>query len=474
MDRQTRSLSSLYEGRLGPRRRSFVPAPKSITSVVAGWLEPTVAVATYLISALLFKDHVDRADMLLCLLVFALLFPGRNRFEHVTRSVLGDILLTWAALLAGLTACGYFTDTLHYFRFDVVAAWSIATPVVLWQIVRVGRSVLRVTAAEGARSAVMVGAGALGVMAAKALRENRGQPIDVVGWFDDRAHDRLDTDAGGKLLGTLDDLAPYIIKHRIKDVYITLPMSSAPRIMALLDQLHSTTASVFYVPNVMGVPVIQGRLQDVNGIPLLGICETPFTGVNGLVKRASDIVLASIILLLISPLLLVLAIGVKLSSPGPVIFKQRRNGLDGHEIIVYKFRSMRVLQDGEVVPQATRNDPRITRFGAFIRRTSLDELPQFINVLQGRMSVVGPRPHAVAHNEQYREIIKSYMVRHKVRPGVTGWAQVNGLRGETDTLDKMAARVEYDLEYLRNWSLGLDLKIIFRTIRVVLGDHQAY
>ena len=184
--------------------------------------------------------------------------------------------------------------------------------------------------------------------------------------------------------------------------------------------------------------------------------------------------LATVILVLISPILLGLAIGVKLSSPGPAIFKQRRNGLDGDEIVVYKFRSMRAQDNGPVVRQATKGDPRITPFGAFIRRTSLDELPQFFNVLQGRMSIVGPRPHAVAHNEEYRRIIKAYMVRHKVKPGITGWAQVNGHRGETDTIEKMQARVEYDLEYLRNWSLGLDLQIIVRTIRLVLFDRNAY
>jgi putative colanic acid biosynthesis UDP-glucose lipid carrier transferase len=192
------------------------------------------------------------------------------------------------------------------------------------------------------------------------------------------------------------------------------------------------------------------------------------------VKRASDIVLASIILVLISPILLAVAIGVKLGSPGPVIFKQRRNGLAGEEIIVYKFRSMRAAGDGSAFRQATKNDPRVTKFGAFIRRTSLDELPQFFNVLQGRMSIVGPRPHPVELNDQYRPIIKAYMVRHKVRPGVTGWAQVNGYRGETDTLEKMMARIEFDLEYLRNWSLGLDLQIIANTVRLVFADGRAY
>ena len=195
---------------------------------------------------------------------------------------------------------------------------------------------------------------------------------------------------------------------------------------------------------------------------------------NQLVKRAEDLLLASLILALISPLMLAVALGVKLSSPGPVLFRQRRNGLDGREIMVWKFRSMRTQDNGPVVKQATRGDPRITPFGAFIRRTSLDELPQFFNVLQGSMSIVGPRPHAVAHNDEYRELVQAYMVRHKVKPGITGWAQVNGHRGETDTLDKMRARVEYDLEYLRHWSLGLDLRIIARTVGLVLGDRHAY
>ena len=208
-------------------------------------------------------------------------------------------------------------------------------------------------------------------------------------------------------------------------------------------------------------------MDSINGIPVVAVCETPFFGLNGLLKRASDIVFSLAILILISPLLAAIAIGIKRSSPGPILFKQRRYGVDGRKIVVYKFRSMTVAEDGDVVRQATRNDSRITPFGAFLRRTSLDELPQFINVLQGRMSIVGPRPHAVAHNEMYRKLVKSYMIRHKVKPGITGWAQVNGLRGETETVEKMKARIEYDLDYLRHWSLRLDLQIIWKTIFVV-------
>jgi putative colanic acid biosysnthesis UDP-glucose lipid carrier transferase len=308
----------------------------------------------------------------------------------------------------------------------------------------------------------------------RALQGDREQQRHFLGWFDDRSADRVDAAAESRLLGSLADVAPHVRSHGVKEVYITLPLGSQPRILELLESIQGTTASLYFVPDVFGISIIQGRLQDMNGVPVVGICETPFTGTNELVKRISDIVLASVILVLIAPLLLVIAIGVKLSSPGPAIFKQRRNGLDGSEITVYKFRTMRTMDNGPVVAQATKDDPRITRFGAFLRRTSMDELPQFWNVLQGRMSIVGPRPHAVAHNELYRQLIRAYMVRHKVKPGITGWAQVNGLRGETETIEKMKSRVEYDLQYLRNWSLGLDLQIIVRTLRVILLDRNAY
>jgi putative colanic acid biosynthesis UDP-glucose lipid carrier transferase len=212
----------------------------------------------------------------------------------------------------------------------------------------------------------------------------------------------------------------------------------------------------------------------VGGIPVVAVCETPFTGMAGLVKRLSDIVLALFLLVLVLPLMLAVAVGIKLSSRGPVIFAQNRYGLDGRPIRVYKFRSMTVCEDGARIVQARRGDARVTPFGAFLRRSSLDELPQLVNVLQGRMSIVGPRPHAVAHNEAYRRLIRGYMVRHKVRPGITGWAQVNGCRGETDTVDKMERRIAFDLDYLRNWSMALDLRIILKTVRLVLRDAQAY
>jgi putative colanic acid biosynthesis UDP-glucose lipid carrier transferase len=457
-------------------KRTFYSAPQSVTSFVAALLEPSITVACFLAVTLLYDEPVLRSTLTVCLLVFALTFPGRNRFRDSGLAAAVDILQSWISLLLVLALCGYATRSLGYFEEEVLIVWALTTPVLLWVAVTIGRLAIRHSARlpHNRRAAIIVGAGPLGVKVARALVSRDDALIDVIGYFDDRTDERVDAETSSRRLGTLADVAPYVMAHGIREVYITLPLGSQPRIVRLLESVQGTTASLFFVPDVFGISIIQGRLQDMNGVPVVGICETPFTGTNDMVKRLSDVVLSIVILLLISPLLVLIAIGVKLSSPGPVIFKQRRNGLDGEEITVYKFRSMTTQDDGDNVPQATRDDPRITRFGAFLRRTSLDELPQFFNVLQGHMSIVGPRPHAVAHNELYRELIKAYMVRHKVKPGITGWAQVNGLRGETDTIEKMRARVEFDLEYLRNWSLGLDLQIIARTVRLLLFDRHAY
>jgi putative colanic acid biosynthesis UDP-glucose lipid carrier transferase len=457
-------------------KRTFYSAPQSVTSLVAAFLEPSLTVLVFLAVSHAFDEPIGRSDLTLCLLVFALTFPGRNRFWDRPLNAAVDIGTSWLALLAILLLCGYATRSLNLFEPNIVFWWAVVTPALLWLTYFSGRALLRRLAAqpENRRTAVVVGAGGLGVKVANAFRARGDIGLSFLGYFDDRADQRVDPDAMLMRLGSLRQVAEYVREHGVHEVYITLPLGSQPRIVELLEQVQGTTASVFFVPDVFGISIIQGRLQDMNGVPVVGLCETPFTGTNRLVKRLSDVILASLILVLISPLLLVIAAGVKMSSPGPAIFRQRRNGLDGTEIVVWKFRSMRAQDDGAVVPQATKDDPRVTPFGAFLRRSSLDELPQFFNVLQGRMSIVGPRPHAVAHNEQYRQLIKAYMVRHKVKPGITGWAQIHGHRGETDTIEKMQARVEYDLEYLRNWTLGLDLQIIARTIKLVFFDRHAY
>jgi putative colanic acid biosynthesis UDP-glucose lipid carrier transferase len=443
--------------------------PITLAVLVRMMMEPLVAIGVLAAAAAYFHVTFDGAYIILSLLVFSLTFPGHAPRGTSSGAIARDVLTGWILMVGLLLMLGWATRTVGSFDERVLVVWVAATPMVLFAAHMLAPVILpRIMAAEGLkRVAVVAGAGSLGRKLAERVAGTPYLGVEVAGFFDDRSPERLKDLPADKLLGTVEQLADYVKTHHVDMIYLALPMASQPRITKLLDQLCDTTASVYFAPDIFLFDLIQARMDTIGGIPVLAVCETPFYGVNGLVKRVSDIVLASLILVLIAPLLAAVAIGVKMSSPGPALFRQRRYGLDGREIVVYKFRSMRVAEDGPVVRQATKGDPRVTRFGAFIRRTSLDELPQFVNVLQGRMSIVGPRPHAVAHNEQYRKLIKSYMIRHKVKPGITGWAQVNGLRGETETVEKMKARIEYDLDYLRHWSLRLDLQIIWKTIFVV-------
>ena len=440
-------------------------------------MDSAIAIVCLVLCVLWFDGRFGGSYLILALLVFSMTFPGDlARDTASTANLARGVLTGWLAIVALLLLLGWASETMGNFDRNTILAWSVATPLAMFAAHRVIPLVLpRLLAAEGLqRTAVIAGANGLGRDLGLHLRSRPLLGIRFVGYFDDRGAPR-DRDLGAREnLGDLNNLAEYVRQHHIDLIYVTLPMTSQPRILKLLEDLHDTTASVYFVPDIFVYDLIQARMETIGGIPVLAVCESPFYGADGLIKRISDIVLASLILMLITPLMLAIAIAVKCTSPGPVLFSQRRYGLDGKEILVYKFRSMTVLEDGNVVTQATRGDRRITRLGAFLRRTSLDELPQFINVLQGRMSVVGPRPHAVAHNELYRKLIPGYMIRHKVRPGITGLAQVNGLRGETDKLEKMSARIEHDLAYLRNWSLLLDLKIILLTLVVVLKNRNAY
>jgi putative colanic acid biosynthesis UDP-glucose lipid carrier transferase len=451
-------------------------APLGVAALVRMLMEAVVAVGCLAGCAVAFGIPFAGSYIILGLLVFSLTFPGHAPRGTSPGAIARDVLTGWMLIVGLLLMLGWATRTIGSFDERVIVMWIAVTPVVMFGAQLLAPVLLpRLLAAEGLkRVAVIAGAGTLGRQLAERIAETPILGVTVAGYFDNRSGDRLDDSTRDRMLGTVDELPDYVKKNRVDLIYVTLPMSSQPRIVKLCDELRDTTASIYFVPDIFVFDLIQGRMDTIGGIPVLSICETPFFGVNAMTKRLSDVILASLILILISPVLLALAIGVKLSSPGPVLFKQRRYGLDGREVFVYKFRSMRVMDDGAVVKQATKGDPRVTRFGAFIRKTSLDELPQFINVLQGRMSIVGPRPHAVAHNEQYRKLVKGYMIRHKVRPGITGWAQVNGMRGETETVDKMMMRIAYDLEYLRHWSLKLDLKIIWRTIFVVLKKDNAY
>ncbi|MGH8687005.1 MAG: undecaprenyl-phosphate glucose phosphotransferase [Burkholderiales bacterium] len=461
------------DGRAG--RGLVGPQPNAATLVQVA-VDPLVTVGALLACVAALGVRFSGAYLILCLIVFSLTFPGSAPKATSARAIAGKVLVDWFALAALLLLLGWVTRTLGVIDPRVAVAWLLVTPVLRFAAQLTMPFLLpRIFSAEGMRrTAVVAGGGGIGLELAERIGRAPHLGIRVAGFFDDRGPQRAVAPETGGILGPLAALPQYLKTHRVDIIYITLPMASQPRLLELLDALHDTTASIYFVPDIFVFDLIQARLDSIGGMPVVAVCDSPFHGLNGLVKRASDMVLATAILLLIAPLMAAIAIGVKATSPGPVLFRQRRYGLDGREILVYKFRSMTVAEDGDVIPQARREDRRVTPFGAFLRRYSLDELPQFVNVLQGRMSVVGPRPHAVAHNELYRGLIKGYMIRHKVRPGITGWAQVNGLRGETAVLEKMKRRIEFDLAYLRGWSLQLDLWIVLKTLLVIFKEPNAY
>ena len=387
-----------------------------------------------------------------------------------------DMLFRWAITMGLLFGVGYITGFAEHFPRRIIGLWVIVAPLLAFATILLLQILMRriVMSRENQRSAVVVGVNGASLQLADKMVGNPELCTHVAGFFDDRGMERLEATGKHQLLGRLSDLVAYVKTNRIDVIFIALPIRHVQRVMDLLDELHDSTASIYYVPDVFVFDLIQSRTAEIMGIPVVAMCETPFYGYRGVLKRVTDIGFTLVIMAFaMVPMLIIVAL-IKLTSRGSAIFRQRRYGLDGEEIVVYKFRTMRVSEDGAQITQATRNDPRITPIGGFLRRFSLDELPQLINVMQGRMSLVGPRPHAVAHNEQYRGLIKGYMMRHKVLPGITGLAQVSGCRGETAELEQMKARVSYDLEYLRRWSPTLDLVILVKTILQTVVGHKAY
>jgi putative colanic acid biosysnthesis UDP-glucose lipid carrier transferase len=426
--------------------------------------------------AYFFEREVNPQYLILSVIVFALAFPGLVKLQSPVSTGIVDMAINWAWIAGLLAATGWVTGYIQEFSNQVIVAWLWVAPLTeLAAYLSLRGAASTLLKLQGPKQrAIIVGMNEQGLALAGKISSAPYSRIEVTGFVDSRTTERLNCDDPHTLLGTPEQLPTLVRDGHIQIIYLSLPMASQPRILHILDELKDTTASIYFVPDMFVTDLIQGHAGTVHGMPVISVCETPFKGTDGAAKRISDVALSLLILAMIAPLLIVIGAAVKLGSPGPAIFRQRRYGLDGEEIVVYKFRSMCVTEDGTAIKQAQKNDARVTPLGAFLRRTSLDELPQFINVLQGRMSIVGPRPHAVAHNELYRKLIKGYMVRHKVKPGITGLAQVNGYRGETQTLDKMQGRIDFDLDYLRNWSLRMDLCIILKTIRMVIKDQSAY
>jgi putative colanic acid biosynthesis UDP-glucose lipid carrier transferase len=394
------------------------------------------------------------------------------------RRELMSTLMSWFMSIPVLLFFAFVTKTSEVYSRSISLTWFFGTAATLtvWRLAM--RTLLYELRKRGGntRSVAIAGATEIALNLAKTISEEPYSGMRLVGFYDDRNSDRRVAvpEQYGGVIGDLNQLVSDAREGKIDIVYISLPLRAESRINSLVRKLGDTTVTAYVVADFFVFDLLHAQWTNVGDIPAVSILDTPFHGLGGWVKRLEDIVVGSLILALIALPMLAVAVGVKLTSSGPVFFRQKRYGLNGKEIRVLKFRTMKVMEDGANVKQATKDDPRVTPFGKLLRRTSVDELPQFLQVLTGEMSIVGPRPHAVAHNELYRSKIQGYMLRHKVKPGITGWAQVNGWRGETDTYEKMQKRVDHDLDYIRNWNLLLDIRIIWMTIFGSKTSDNAY
>jgi len=392
---------------------------------------------------------------------------GSWRFSYL-RQEISQVFITWFWVVFGLLIVAYATKTSSIYSRRILLTWIFIAPILLSFLRITIRKILHKIRTRGrnTRTVAIIGAGEQATQVAKELERLSWLGINIVGYFDDDFSGGYRPISGDKIevIGSTMDVVTRAKNNEFDIIFIALPMSYESTISSLVGELSDSTAITYIIPDLFISGLLHTRWGYMGNIPFLSIHDRPFNDIDGWIKRTEDIILASLILLFILVPMLIIALCIKLTSRGPVIFKQKRYGLSGGEIQVWKFRTMHVIEDGDHIKQAEKNDARLTKLGKFLRRTSLDELPQFINVIQGKMSIVGPRPHAVAHNEQYRKEILGYTLRHTIKPGITGWAQVNGWRGETDTLNKMEKRVDHDLWYINNWSLLLDFKIIFLTV----------
>lgn len=403
--------------------------------------------------------------------------PGRWLYKSLT-----SLTIAWFAVAMCLGMLTFFTKSGENFSrlwvfmtFTSAYGLMLLSRITVWSFQRANR-----LSAQNQRHVIVIGAGELGHRACDAIREERWAGLKVLALFDDDRSLHDSEYQGVSIVGDTDQALHYIEERRqteedaVKEVWIALPIKASEKIEQLQLALQNTATNVYLVPDLFGANLSRYSLVESAGMVMINLSASPMVGALEKLKRAEDIVVSLLMAITLSPVLVLTAIIIKLESEGPVFFKQRRYGLDGKEILVWKFRSMRVSEDSSVVVQAVPNDTRVTRFGAVIRKYSIDELPQLINVLNGTMSLVGPRPHAVAHNEYYRDKVPGYMGRHKIRPGITGWAQINGCRGETEAIETMQRRIRYDLEYIQNWSVALDIRILIKTLLTVLRDKNAY
>jgi len=389
------------------------------------------------------------------------------------RKVLSSWILSWLLVVS----LAFVLKMSESFSREVWLLWLGITPWVLMLYRVVIRTILSLLRKQGVgqRNVLILGAGHVGAQLATTFDQHAWMGFNVVGFMDDDPSKHGRPRANHPVFDDINETLEYAAKMNVSQVFICLPKNAEKRVKDIFNILSDSSLIVKYVPDLFSFNLLHSRIEVYQGIPVIGVYDTPLSSnSNRLIKRTEDLAFATLALVVFLPIMIITAIAVKLSSPGPVLFKQVRHGLSGKEINVYKFRSMTTQDNGDVVKQVTKSDSRITKVGQLIRKTSLDELPQLLNVLKGDMSMVGPRPHARAHNEEYRKQIPSYMLRHLAKPGITGYAQVLGYRGETDTLEKMQKRVDADLYYVSNWTIWFDIKILIQTVFVGFINKNAY
>ncbi len=463
-------------GRIRPYSAQLVELTRIMDAVL-------IVLSLWLLARMMGYPWVDELPMLgwFASLVFIMVASANDLYRSWRSESLivevSRIAAYWAVSAVGTVFAAYLLIPESNVSRALAATWFFAAPsaVVVSRVVI--RLALRLSRVRGHnyRNTAIIGSTDIAIRIAKSIQDAPWMGLKFVGFYDDRklAEERVATTDASEILGTTDDLIQAARGGNIDRVYITLPMRAELRIKDVIDQLSELPVTVLYVPDFFLFTMLHAQWEQLGATHVVNVVTTPFLGVSGLIKRLEDIVLASVILVLIAIPLAAIALAIRSTSPGPVIFRQRRYGLNGKEFEIWKFRTMTVIEDGAEFVQARPYDVRVTRLGAMLRRTSLDELPQFINVLRGDMSIVGPRPHPVALDEQHRRLIPSYYFRHKIRPGITGLAQINGLRGPTDTLDKMRRRIEHDIQYIDQWSLMLDLRIIWLTVVRGFVDENA-
>ncbi len=469
-----------------PPTSGFIRPLHSKLQALSRILDISLIIGTLYIALIIYGIPNDVDYILPCFITTALfgVFAENNELYQGWRGApMFDeslrIMFSWLGAFALMVTSAYVYDAKFNYSLNVVQLWLPLAPTTIILTHTLRRQCLSFLRTHGfnTRTYAIYGANTLGIRLKLAISELPWLGYQFVGFYDDRAeveNRRLSNNELEKYSGNFDKMLQDAKNGNIDHVYLTLPLAAENRISIFIKQLADTTVSVNIVPDFFTFNLIQSKWSNIQGIPVVSVFDTPFNAFDGVTKRIEDLILCCVILPIITVPMLLIAIAIKFTSAGPVIFKQQRYGIKGEKIEVWKFRSMTVCENGDEIKQATKNDSRLTSIGGFLRRTSLDELPQFINVAQGSMSVVGPRPHAIAHNEFYRKQIQGYMLRHKVKPGITGLAQINGCRGETDTIDKMEARINYDLEYMKQWSLWIDIKIVIITIFKGFYNNQAY